>query len=120
MNVEFEGVLLLPLDQQRDPAPHIDPAGVGFRTEPYPITRDFTHDPRHILGSGIVSRREDGALVVRGTLNEPLVEDLRLAIGISTATPADESIIRDSVLWEVSMTQRHADPGQPPIAIIRR
>ena len=130
MVTEFQAVLLKPLDQQADrDGSFIDPAGVEFDPETdYPIFREFNYGAEDLLGSGRVSRAEDGSLVVTGKLNTNIsaaIEEGRfpysLAIGVRydkerNGTPH----IAHSSLVSMGFTTKHVDPTQPPITIIRR
>jgi hypothetical protein len=117
---KFIGVLLKPLGQQHDLDHwYIDPDGVQFDPNHlYTIHYNFNYSMRP-LGVGRVTRGEDGSLVVEGTLwDERLAPGLKLAIGITTRdTAPEQDCVTRSVLTDLSLVERHADPGQPPVVI---
>jgi hypothetical protein len=119
----FHGVLVRPLAEQADrDGDRIDPAGVKIKEPRVVITANF--DANHPLGTGIVSRAEDGSLVVDGTLNDGPVAalgGLKLAIGVvvgkRTVHKAGGSVTKTSTLMSVALTGEHSDPEQPVIKI---
>lgn len=118
----FHGVLVRPLSEQADRDGYrIDPAGVEIKEPRVVITANF--DAEHPVGTGIVSRAEDGSLVVDGTLSESAVAavgGLKLAIGVVTKKHVRRktgSVVKTSTLMSVALTGEHSDPGQPVIEI---
>jgi hypothetical protein len=116
----FTAILLKPLDQQHDrDGDFIDPAGVEFDPEEdYTIWNDFSYRvPDDIRGHGRVSRREDGALIVTGELDEGLLgPEPKLAIGVSHDIERNgSSVVAHSTLISIGTTLKHVDPDQPPI-----
>jgi hypothetical protein len=119
----FRGVLLKPLDQQQDrDGRKIDPEGVRYNlVEEMPLFFDF--DYHYPIGKVRIGRDEDGSLVVTGEFFESwasrAIPPLQAAIGIRTeeVIRANQSTVRDSEVFAVSLTRDHADPTQPPIII---
>jgi hypothetical protein len=116
--MRFHGVLVRPLGEQRDRDDFlIDPAGVTIPDREVPIYREFDYRPEAIIGSGRVSRGEDGSLVMEGELTERY--GTKLAIGVRTTDTVHFStgatIARTSGFMAVGLTRDHKDPGQPDI-----
>jgi hypothetical protein len=129
--VKFEAVLVRPLDDQLDRDGHkIDPAGVQITDEAIPIWREFSYNiPDDLMGSGVVSRAEDGSLIVTGELTEAGEHyvskgDKKLAIGIVVDSGGQKlakdagSIVEKSTLQQIGMTWQHQDPAQPAIRLL--
>lgn len=118
--MRFQGVLVRPLDDQRDrDGTRIDPAGVQFEEgRDYPLWVEF--DYARPLGYAVVSRADDGSLVVAGAITEADPDAVmgtsrpRLAAGV-TVEDMLADVVRRCRLTAVALTAEHADPDQPPI-----
>lgn len=127
--MKIRGTLLKPLDDQLDPAPHVDPAGLTWEN-PVVLTADFDH--AHPLGTGTVERMPDGSIEFEAEIDDSYRKSIqsgelgkvaKLAVGVIVdrhlRTP-DVRVISDARIFCVGLTARHADPEQPGIRIVKR
>jgi len=126
--MKFEGVLVRPLAAQGDRDGNlIDPAGISFEDKPVTIWRNFSYELGDLLGEGVISRAEDGSLVVSGELNEAGTEMVRggldrLAVGLRVDRMVrkrrGKQIASASTVFGIALTREHQDPDQPPVRLL--
>lgn len=116
--MKFRGTVVLPLDRQNDRDGYrIDPTGVTLPEGEVPIFQDFSYRvPEDVVGSGTLSRAEDGSIVMEGHLDTG--SGMKLAIGVTVEDISDAmKVITKSNYIATGRCAAHKDPDQPDIEV---
>lgn len=112
--MKARGVLLKRLKEQRDrDGQYIDPDGLRFGDEPYPVHRGG--DLSRTLGTARVSRNRRGEVVAALDLIDDDVKGQLSAMVSFIPRDLDAGVISASDLLGMSVTMLHADDTQPEI-----